>query len=465
MAKEIKTAYELACERVIGARTIYRHNEAEPFKIDFVDVPEFSDRADKVIEIRGFSDKEDSYFDEKPKEKIEGPEVPVVQSQTVHYDNKFLEVCWNGNVMDYSGYAKMNRNFVFGLSNRNVKVKVQDPGNTIDINEATQKELIGLTHTELSDESPKVFSATVPIGYIGNKGRKILYTMIENSQTIHPIYRDKLNGFDEIWVPSKYGQKLLKDNKVNPNVYVMPLGVDTKRYSDKVGLMDFNGSKSFRFLSVFKWGARKNYKTLLRAYMQEFSAEEDVSLILVTKPLNGDMKNIVEEFNGIKATIDKTEETLPHIMLYSKKIHEKDMPRIYASCHAFVLISHGEGFGLPFLEAGASNIPVIASNVTAQTDFLNKDNAYLVDPDDYVKAEINGKLSQIAKSCYFYENQVFPEFGENALNQTRQHMREVYINYSEAKKKANKLQQLILNNYSWDQAIEKVYNRIREIGE
>jgi hypothetical protein len=38
----------------------------------------------------------------------------------------------------------------------------------------------------------------------------------------------------------------------------------------------------FRFLSVFKWEARKGWDILLRGYFLEFSAEDDVELHIVT---------------------------------------------------------------------------------------------------------------------------------------------------------------------------------------
>jgi glycosyltransferase involved in cell wall biosynthesis len=44
----------------------------------------------------------------------------------------------------------------------------------------------------------------------------------------------------------------------------------------------------------------------------------------------------------------------------------------------FVLASHGEGWGRPIAEAMAMEVPVIATNWSGQTDYMNSKNRWLV---------------------------------------------------------------------------------------
>jgi glycosyltransferase involved in cell wall biosynthesis len=249
----------------------------------------------------------------------------------------------------------------------------------------------------------------------------------------------------------------------------MPLGVDISRYKPDCGIMNFGQAmRSFKFLCVSKYSIRKGFDILLKAFMEEFSGDEDVSLLLVTNPLHvlagsQGAKIILDDFNEIKSTVKKPETDLPHIALYTKPVNERDMPKIYNSCNAFCLISRGEGFSLTVFEASSCGLPIIASNVTAHTDLLKPDNSFLIEPDGCLEAKINGNLSKMAKLCRFYEGQQFPNFGETGVTQTRQHMRYIFENYKEAKEKAEKLRRLIVNNYTWDMAIDKIYNRLREI--
>jgi glycosyltransferase involved in cell wall biosynthesis len=273
---------------------------------------------------------------------------------------------------------------------------------------------------------------------------------------------------DEIWVATEYGKKILQKSNVHPPIHVMPLGVDTSRYKPANGKMDFGPSMNgFKFVSVFRWSYRKGFDILLRAYMEEFSGEEDVSLLLVSRAVdrpeeNGEEK-IVEDFNGIKNSIDKKPDDLPHVALYTKVIHERDMPKLYSSMDAFVLISRGEGFGLPYLEAGACGLPVIGSNCSGQTDFLKDDNSFLVEPIGYIEASSGGNLHRMAKLCHFYEGQTFPHFDEETIEQTKKQMRYVFENQKEAKEKAEKLRRHINSNYTWDMAVDRVYRRLKEI--
>jgi len=482
----LKSAYDLACERVIGSKyspkKVYSEEEEEEeeevmtpieFVVDFK-------RPGSVKDDREYSP---AFIDQNPSERLpessleqeegkeegkevekEGLEISVQEPESIHYDERIMEVHWNGNVLDYGGFARLNRNMIFGLSNRNVRVKVDADPYMVQVNKTTQEMLEKMGRVEISPDAPKVFGCTVPLNF-NHTSKKILYTMIETSKGVHLDYAGKLNMAHEIWVPTQHGKEILEASGIHPEIRVMPLGVDPQRYvAANNKPMNFGMSlRGFKFLSVFRWSPRKGYDILLKAFMEEFSSEEDVSLLLVSRPVSvveelGE-KQIVDGFNTIKVSINKPESELPHIALYNKPISERDMPKMYSLGDAFVLISRGEGFGLPYCEAAAAGLPVIASNCSGHSDYLKEDNSFLVDPDDYVVAD---RLSSLGKLCRFYEGQIFPDFGRPAIEKTKEHMRFVFENYKEAQKKAKKLRSSIISNYTWDMAIDRIYNRLKE---
>lgn len=474
--KSLRSAYEIASRRIIVSnKMVDRNNVDDDQKIEFVTESKppyeplenaeyssaFIDQAytqENVIE-KALNTKI------KMKEQID-TDIKLQKSSTIHYDLPNIEVCWSGNFLDYGGFARMNRNMVFGLSNKNVIVKPEISPYLVHVNKLTQEQLEMMSKTVISESAPKVFGVTVPLN-LNHTGPKILYTMMETSNKVHPDYVGKLNLVDEIWVPTKYGKKVLEASNIHPPIKVMPLGVDTDHYSPntkpfKLGMP----LRKFRFISVFRWGYRKGYDVLLKAYLEEFDSDDDVSLLLVSRPVKllegfGEQQ-MVDDFNAIKASVKKSEEELPHVALYTQPIPERKMPSIYALGHAFVLISRGEGYGLPYVEAGSMELPVIASHCSGHSDFLTNDNSFLVDPDEYVVAD---RLSRLGKDCRFYEGQEFPEFRRKGIDTVKKHMRYVFKNYKQAKEKARKLRSVVLSDYTWEKAIDRVYNRLLEMND
>ncbi len=52
-------------------------------------------------------------------------------------------------------------------------------------------------------------------------------------------------------------------------------------------------------------------------------------------------------------------------------VEDRDMNELYAAMDVFCLPTMGEGFGLPFLEAMAAGVPVLATGYSGHTDFVN----------------------------------------------------------------------------------------------
>jgi len=485
MGKKILSAYELASRRIIASGYAERLEaeekriKAERDEMDalptFVECWERPDKGETLSSIITEENRSKFYRKEEidRKRKQDAKQAieemmymtPIQDGETINCDNKPIELHWYGHFTSYSGFSRMNRVMAFGLSNRNIKVKVDIQKTTVDINKETQKELDFLSNIEIDPAAPKVYGATVPLR-LAHGGRKILYTMMETSETLHEGYVSRINLYDEIWVPTNQGKQLFKSNGVRPPIYVMPLGVDTVRYHPYAKRMNFDfGLKKFVFLSVFKWGYRKGYDILLKAFLEEFSSDDDVSLLIVSRTdVNHKPEKIAQDFAAIRNGILKKDNELPHIALYDKPIKERDMPKIYATAHAFVLISRGEGFGLPYYEAASSGLPVIGSYCSGQMDLLSEENAFLVHPDSHTKAQINGPMSNLAKHCGFYEDQIFPDFGRTAIEKTKEHMRNIYEDYDSAQIKAAIMGKQVRENCTWDMSIDRVYNRIQEIG-
>jgi glycosyltransferase involved in cell wall biosynthesis len=129
----------------------------------------------------------------------------------------------------------------------------------------------------------------------------------------------------------------------------------------------------FRFLCVGKWEERKGIAGLARCFSTIFGSEEDVELLLhAHNPyLPGFAMERTLAALGLGGGQRRT-------IRPSMPLDAPALAALYRDCHAFVLPTRAEGWGLPILEAMASGLPTIATNYSAQQDYLNERNGFPV---------------------------------------------------------------------------------------
>ena len=66
------------------------------------------------------------------------------------------------------------------------------------------------------------------------------------------------------------------------------------------------------------------------------------------------------------------------------KISRKEMPKLFKSCHAFVLTSHHETFGIVYAEALACGKPIIATRCGGPESIVTPENGVLVNVGDII---------------------------------------------------------------------------------
>lgn len=384
------------------------------------------------------------------------------------YKDFDVKVHYAGPMLDYGGYAKMNRVFIFGLRDLGALIKTHPMETINNVNKRTEDAIKEFSRVNIPNKYPKIFGMTIP-DILAHGGRKILFTMMETSHHVHREYADRLNLADEIWTPTTWCRDVFKNSGVAADIRVMPLGVDTERYQPGLEPMKLGQKvRKFVFLSASGWSYRKGFDVVIRAYLEEFSNKDDVSLVISTR-FSGSVSQkhkdkIIADFRCFREMVRKPDSDLPHIALHSTYTLEEDMPKLYNAANCFVLISRGEGWGLPYCEAGACEVPVIASDHGGQRDFLDSTNSYLVPPSSYfVSRTQDPPFKNMAWISHFYENQEFPDYEGESFELVKKHMRFVYENYGEAKGKAKLLRKRLVEKYNWNTTISSAYDRLKEI--
>eukprot|EP00041_Stephanoeca_diplocostata_P037284 m.1402026 g.1402026 ORF g.1402026 m.1402026 type:complete len:549 (+) comp25009_c0_seq26:146-1792(+) len=184
---------------------------------------------------------------------------------------------------------------------------------------------------------------------------------------------------DELWVPSRWGRnRFIKAGVEARKLFVIPQAVDTtvfdpKRVRKDPTLMD-GVDKTFAFLSVFKWENRKNYEALLTAFLVEFRSSDPVTLYI----RGGERRSIVDNYvYALKRKLAVSDcasvKWIPHVS-------HAQYPQLFKNADAFVLPTHGEGWGRPVMEAMAMELPTIVTYWSGQTEFVTEATAFLLRP-------------------------------------------------------------------------------------
>ena len=223
---------------------------------------------------------------------------------------------------------------------------------------------------------------TVPPNYVQRflKNSKVKLAITDYESTpVPPQWLQWMNIPHRIlagsnWVKEAFVASRFPEDKVA----VVPHGVDTRIFNPGATPYPIQTNKSFKFLCVAEPHYRKQLDVLLDLYCETFTAADDVCLVLKTKLFknNEQRKPFEQDLRPILASlVRKFGPKIPEIKLITARL--PSLASLYAACNAFVLMTVGEGFGIPFLEAMACGLPTIAPRFGGQLDFMNDENSIL----------------------------------------------------------------------------------------
>mmetsp|Transcript_4079 Transcript_4079/g.11517 ORF Transcript_4079/g.11517 Transcript_4079/m.11517 type:complete len:503 (-) Transcript_4079:1002-2510(-) len=227
--------------------------------------------------------------------------------------------------------------------------------------------------------------------------------------------------FDEVWVPSTFHMGAFTSGGVEKErIHVVPEIVDLRSFNPATVRSGFemfpqDSPVSVRLLSVFKWEPRKNWSQLLLAFVYAFLLRPEVGLFIKTSRYmnanpTSDTHHILSsligkimtnpsgfidehsKLTGIdhdKLRHDLSQEwvlntndprcVMNRVVIVDKVLPANQMPMVFKAAHGFVLPSHGEGWGLPLMEAMAMELPAIGTKFGGNVDFMDPSCSLLVD--------------------------------------------------------------------------------------
>lgn len=181
--------------------------------------------------------------------------------------------------------------------------------------------------------------------------------------------------FDEIWTPSNYATEAVANVSPIPAIK-MPHSIDLKQ--PPFGRQDLGlPEDKFIFLFTFDFGSsfeRKNPIATIEAFKKAFG-ENNQDVVLVVKYYNN------HEYPKQTELLDRTIEGCSSIHLINTYLSRDKLNSLLYNCDCYVSLHRSEGFGLTMAEAMYYGKPVIATAYSANIDYMNVGNSYLVDYD------------------------------------------------------------------------------------
>jgi ADP-heptose:LPS heptosyltransferase/glycosyltransferase involved in cell wall biosynthesis len=208
---------------------------------------------------------------------------------------------------------------------------------------------------------------------------------------VSPLWVVKANDeVDILFVPSQHSKEVFEKTefrdqagnvlKLNKPARIAHEGFDHRIYNTDVvegPFDDFAADFNFLFVGLgidSRLGQeRKNISSLVKWFCETFKDRKDVGLVLKTAVVNGSLM----DFEHTKMRIRDLKKQAgcgeyPRIELLHGRLSDQEMALLYKNPKVKCLVSltHGEGFGLPMLEAAACGLPVMATNWSGHLDFL-----------------------------------------------------------------------------------------------
>lgn len=281
---------------------------------------------------------------------------------------------------------------------------------------------------------------------------------IYNFETTHWVsqWKQFYHLVDFYFPSSNFSAEIFHMNGIPAEkIFVIPHGVDTSVFNPDIPKIKLNTQKKFKFVSVVAPHMRKNIPGLLDAYCRAFTNKDDVCLVLKTKVYkrSDGLYDAIKNPKGRKAfeimlgdvfrdLKKKYGANMPEIELLSG--HVTNVASIYNAAQCHVSATGAEGFGMIFTEAAACGLLNIAPRYSAQLDFLNDDNALLVD----ARVRYAGRYEQ------YWGYHPKGKIGEIKMDSMIEQMRNAYHNYDALMKKFKPNADAMVKKLSWEYAAQ-----------
>jgi glycosyltransferase involved in cell wall biosynthesis len=176
------------------------------------------------------------------------------------------------------------------------------------------------------------------------------------------------NSADRVISVSPVFQEIIKNKFDIENTYI-PNIVDTNIFRFDSSIENYD--KEFNFVSVGNLIKHKRMHLTIKAFNKAFADQGNIKLTIIGGgPEHKNLENLIKKLN------------LEDKIKLTGRIERTEIAKHFKKSDCFVLASKGETFGVVFIEAMASGLPVIATRCGGPEHFIKKEQGLLIEKDN-----------------------------------------------------------------------------------
>lgn len=300
-----------------------------------------------------------------------------------------VKIVWQTHIGAAVGFSQIAEGLVPSLHKLGFDVYINDWSNGSNIEDPLIKTLYEKTRRANSETDDLESSINIVCWLMEtflnvDADYKVGVSFCESTK-VRPHYLSACNGMDRILTFSDFCRGVQKNSGYTSPIHVIPPGVHPifQNYYERPK------RDKFTFLAVGVAQDRKDTYRLVQAFCEQFPREAEYfpmtepgipykpcQVELVLKSNNFGELNWVHEQGFSKLANIRTIFTGNDTRAERKDFTMQEMYDLYTQADCLVHPSHGEGIGMPILEAAATGLPVIFTNWSSPAEYLNETNSY-----------------------------------------------------------------------------------------
>jgi glycosyltransferase involved in cell wall biosynthesis len=358
---------------------------------------------------------------------------------------------------NYTGYGRHVTEIIRALDKLGIRVKLIDPpkgGRPFDTSDLPVDSNV-ILHVRMP-QTTRIVDGMLSVNCTTFEATRIPECWVKPSLS-HDLIVLPTDSAKQAWMESGCPEDRLR---------LCSLGVDSGQFHPAVEPLDLGNHRGRRVLeyatrflnvSAFISAPRKNILGMLRVWIKATNANDDAILILKLRGYRHQWwwpDKFTRALNAMEREIGKTRKRAAPVFFYTQTLSNARMPGLYAAATHYWSMSHGEGWDLPMMEAGAMGLHLIAPKHTAYTAYLDESVAQMI-PSRRVPADFNGvnRLKRLFEGSDWWQ----PD-EEIAADLIRQAIRTPNNGSPRARER-------ITSNFTWEQSAARLVEILEELHE